>query len=161
MAVKSGIPLRTEQIADPDVKQRKQNLSAQQILNYARTYDKKWAPYVRVVRAKKTIDDFNRTVYRFETITVHPDTPPNRSHYFTVRPADMLYKGPVSRAPSVIIQCDCPRYMFVYEYAMWYRGAGYLERSNKEYPIVTNPSLRPGACKHGLHALTRLIAAGL
>jgi hypothetical protein len=161
MALFPGMQPHGQQI-EPDLQQRFVAYNATRLIGRANSSgDRKWAPYVRTVSIKKLTADDGRLVYRFRLITIHPDTPPNRWHYFTVRARNANYKGLLSRCPALKIQCDCERFVFYYEYANWHKGVSDILRCNGEFPIETNPSLRVGACKHALVSLTTLINRGL
>jgi hypothetical protein len=68
-----------------------------------------------------------------------------------------LQKGKlISEQSKVLVTCDCENYAFVWEYANTVNGSSRIRHSNGEPPIVTNPTFRPGLCKH-LCALTQII----
>ena len=159
-SVPAGLP-KNLGLPETGVKPQWQNISATRLLNAARgSQDMKWAPWVKVVGAKKLTDNMGRSMVQFKTLTSKPNTPPSRTHICSIRYRNPNYKGPICKAPAIIVNCDCQRFIFFYEFALWYRGAAYLERCNGDYPVVTNPSLRLGVCKHLYHALTRLIQSG-
>lgn len=58
---------------------------------------------------------------------------------------------------KVVIDDQCPVYIFMYEYAMAKRGNAYIFRSNGDAPIRTNPSLRPGISHHAYRCLQYLV----
>ncbi len=62
----------------------------------------------------------------------------------------------VSQQRKVLVTCDCGNYTFVWEYANTVNGASRIKHCNGQPPIVTNPTFRPGLCKH-LSALAQTI----
>jgi len=48
----------------------------------------------------------------------------------------------------VQVSCNCPDYLYTYEYALNHHGAARIINSNGEYPILKNPTLQAGLCKH-------------
>jgi hypothetical protein len=58
---------------------------------------------------------------------------------------------------DVKVSCSCPDYMYAgWEYANHEVGASDIIYGNGEPPLIKNPDLRPGLCKH-LLALRQLI----
>ena len=55
---------------------------------------------------------------------------------------------PVNKHKKVLVSCSCENAVFMWEYANAAHGAGRLIYSNGEPPVVTNPGLAPGLCKH-------------
>lgn len=55
---------------------------------------------------------------------------------------------PVNRHRKVLVQCSCENFVYVFEYANASVGASRLIYSNGEPPLMTNPRLAPGCCKH-------------
>lgn len=54
---------------------------------------------------------------------------------------------------DVKVSCSCPDFWARWEYALHKRGAADIVYSNGEPPVVRNPRMYPGCCKH-LIALT-------
>jgi len=141
----------------PNVKRRLQALSVAQLLNAASRFpDAKMAQWITVSRTAHLQDNAGRPVLRGETLTAKPNTPPKRGHKCSFRAVDPKYKGKFYQCKAVMADCNCHRFLFVWEYALWYRGAAQLMRSNGEHPIETNPGLKIGLCKH-LIVLARTI----
>lgn len=46
------------------------------------------------------------------------------------------------------VSCSCEDFMYVHEVANHDKGAADIDYSNGELPVVKNPKLRPGLCKH-------------
>lgn len=55
---------------------------------------------------------------------------------------------PINRHKKVICSCSCENYVFTFEYANAAHGASRIVYGNGEPPVVTNPMLAPGLCKH-------------
>lgn len=49
---------------------------------------------------------------------------------------------------KVLAHCDCEDFKFVFEYALTHHGASTIKFSNGDPPVVKNPRLYPGICKH-------------
>jgi hypothetical protein len=131
------------------VKQRREPISLRKFLSFTRGIpDRKMAQWVRVSRVVKLRGPDMRLALRCETVTEKPNTPPERGHYCTFMPVDPKYNGAISQCKALLIDCNCHRWLFVWEFAMWYRGAARLLRTNGDYPESTNPMLRAGGCKH-------------
>ncbi len=64
---------------------------------------------------------------------------------------------PISKS-YVRVSCSCGDWWSHWEYAVNKKGAAEIKYSNGEPPVVTNPSMIPGMCKH-LYALARIIQA--
>lgn len=47
-----------------------------------------------------------------------------------------------------MVSCECDRFMYYFEYALMKKGAAKVKYSNGEPPVVTNPNLITGMCKH-------------
>jgi hypothetical protein len=130
-------------------KQSPQAVSLRQFIQFTKGLpDRRMAQWVRVVKIEKLRGPDMRPVLRCETITEKPNTPPERGHYCSIMPVDPNYKGKISECRALIFGCNCHRWLYVWEYAMWYIGAALLIRSNGEYPEQTNSLLRSGGCKH-------------
>lgn len=69
-------------------------------------------------------------------------------------------KKPVNKHRKVIVSCDCESYVFTFEYANAAHGASRIVYGNGEPPIVTNPDLAPGMCKHLVAVATSIIKSG-
>lgn len=55
---------------------------------------------------------------------------------------------------------NCADHMYRYEYAMAKRyGTAFIYRCNGEFPVETNPGLKPGICKHVRLALKHLLTS--
>jgi hypothetical protein len=82
----------------------------------------------------------------------------SRHHVCTVVAKDKDYKGKISQADGVICDCDCERWLFKWEYAVWKKGAADLRRGNGEPPVSTNPRLYPSPCKHLYRLMLRIMS---
>lgn len=68
-------------------------------------------------------------------------------------------KKPINRHKKVIVSCSCENYVFTWEYANAVHGASRIVYGNGEPPVVTNPGLAPGMCKHLVAASLKIIKA--
>ncbi len=85
--------------------------------------------------------------------------PKQRVRYHKVRvQMPKTFKGRFIDCKDVKIDCDCERYVFVWNYALVQKNAAIKDRTNHEPPEITNPQGLPGACKHLLVVLQLLIA---
>jgi len=66
-------------------------------------------------------------------------------------------KKPINRHRKIICSCSCESYVFTFEYANAAHGASRIVYGNGEPPVVTNPSMAPGLCKHLVAAARELI----
>ena len=87
-------------------------------------------------------------VIRGKTITSIPWENESREHFQSIKPKDPSYKGKIVDCPSVVVTCDCKRYQFYWEYALHHNLAAKIIHCNGNPPIITNPLLVPGCCKH-------------
>jgi Fe-S cluster biosynthesis and repair protein YggX len=58
-------------------------------------------------------------------------------------------------AESVVVH-NCERHVYKWEYALWHHGASQIIFGNGKPPVLTNPSLVPGCCKHVYRILTAM-----
>ena len=131
-------------------------LTARQILRATPTKPfKVQATYVSVatksVRKKKD-GDYYVQLSRTLTSPAKPGDKP-RKHSQRI---DILTEGvrdPRARNALLKISCDCEAFKFFFEVALHRRGAADIRFSNGEKPVVTNPQLTPGACKHCVRLL--------
>ena len=86
---------------------------------------------------------------------IPPGESKQRYHYHNLRiyPVERGYTGSLMACPAVKVSCDCERHKFVYEIALWKRGAADVIYSNGKMPTETNPQLIPGCCKHLIQAI--------
>ena len=136
----------------PIEKPRGGNHSIVKLLRAAsRHIDAKTATYVHIKKLERLKDTQGRVSIRATTQTTDPkNTPPTRLHYVSIRAKDPNYKGKLWESPAVIVDCTCPRHVYVWEFANWYNGASMMLRCNGEYPEQTNPGLAIGLCKHAI-----------
>jgi hypothetical protein len=89
-----------------------------------------------------------RVAVFFKTLTRDQQADSPRLHTQLLYARDPDYEGALIDCPQVVFSCDCQRFLFMYEYALWKRGAAELRFGNGEPPVKTNPRMRPGCCKH-------------
>lgn len=84
------------------------------------------------------------TAYGVADITA-TDEPPTPHKVIVV---GMLKDIPISEQRKVLVSCDCGNYTFVWEYANTVNRASRIKYSNGQPAHLTNPTNRPGLCKH-------------
>lgn len=62
----------------------------------------------------------------------------------------------INEQKRVQVSCDCEDFCFTWEVALWSWGAAKIIYSNGEHPIVKNPGLVPGCCKHVVAVLREI-----
>ena len=72
-----------------------------------------------------------------------------------VNPGERLSKG------NVKVSCECPDYWATWEVALKRQGAADIHFSNGDRPLVKNPSMVPGCCKHLYRLLHNIRAFGI
>lgn len=122
---------------------------------------------VELLELKKTKTKSGMPAIKAVSITNDPWRPGKviRKHKTFIIGADQDEEGnpskkPVNKHKKVIVSCDCENYVFMWEYANAAHGASRIVYSNGEPPIVTNPGLAPGLCKHLVAVATNIIKAG-
>ena len=94
----------------------------------------------------------------FKTLTVDPKTtPPRRTHYQRIYPADPDYEGTLLACPRIKITCDCERWKFQWEYACFKKGAADVIMGNGKPPTEMNLRGIPTGCKHLLKDMQYII----
>jgi hypothetical protein len=56
-------------------------------------------------------------------------------------------EGPLS-AQKCMVSCPCERFTYYFEVALAKKGASKIKYSNGDMPVVTNPHMITGLCKH-------------
>lgn len=115
-----------------------------QLLKSTWSKDKKNAVQVRLL--SKSLTKSQRK-YKLTTKTLDVQKGEIRKHRQTIECLDVDCPT-ISGAKNIKVSCDCERFTFYFEYALWKRKAADIIYSNGEQPLVTNPSHRMGVCKH-------------
>lgn len=113
---------------------------------------------VSIVGFQRYQDRFGRKGFKAHTSTRSKKSKTSRPHICTVVAKDKDYKGKLTQAAGVIADCDCGRWLYKWEFAVWKKGAADLRRGNGEPPVTTNPSLYPSPCKHLYRLLLRVMS---
>jgi hypothetical protein len=92
-----------------------------------------------------SIDGETRTTLTTRKIVEIYVIPDLKSDVYDVEMKDR--ENPYFIAEGIVVH-NCERFLYSYEYALWRRGAAEIRFGNGEPPNITNPRLRPGACKH-------------
>ena len=71
-----------------------------------------------------------------------------RPHIFTIK----RYEGDRTSSLFKAI-CDCENYKYVWEVALMKQKSAVKCYSNGKKPVITNPRMKPGICKHLVAAL--------
>ncbi len=140
--------------ARPKTPARKPGLTLKQMLNATTRFFPS-----RIETAERdnvTVTNMRRraNVIECETLTYNgtKKVPEIRKHKQLVRKravdaSDPNLKLPFGRA-TVHVSCNCEDHTFTFEYALAERDAAKMTYSNGEFPIIKNPKLVPGLCKH-------------
>lgn len=86
------------------------------------------------------------------TLTREPGQPIRR-HRQKIYPSDPSYIGSLWECPDVKVTCDCEDHKFMWEFSLARRGVSDIYSSDGSPPIVKNPRMSFGICKHVLIAL--------
>jgi hypothetical protein len=126
---------------------RKRGMTIEQILHFAPAEpDIRNAQYVSFEELQN-VGMLNHPMIISRTITAIPDEE-ERHHYQMVRPRNASYRGTLFKCPAVVIECDCARFLFMWEWALHHHGAAEILHSNGDAPDYMNPEYIPGCCKH-------------
>lgn len=109
------------------------------------------ARYVRLLGYKHVIYKDRLSIFT-KTITTIPGEKP-RKHFQLVYPRNRNYNGPLYKCPRIVVTCDCKRFLFMWEWALWNQGAAEIIHSNGKPPYQKNPNFLPSGCKHLLVVL--------
>jgi hypothetical protein len=151
-----GMPYRLKPLQSMEVRQPNQDemlrkgMSLRQLVRATPRYFINSAVdvHLRKVQTKKTAT--GRPVLYGQAVTAdhYRADRVRRIHEVYIVGMDDDDTKPVTRHKHVLIQCSCERYVYYFEYANAVHGAARLIYSNGNAPVVTNPGLAPGCCKH-------------
>lgn len=71
------------------------------------------------------------------------------------------YSKSIIKAPGVVVTCNCPRWMFMWEVACFRHGCADIVYSNGQAPVQTNPTMRLGTCKHLIRVMSTVVSRSL
>lgn len=111
------------------------------------------AKYVKLTQLKMGYDRDGKAIAYCQSYSTHRIAPdgtavPNldRFRYVTlIRFIDNKLNAHVS--------CSCEDFTFTFEVALHKKDAAEIEYSNGELPLIRNPKMIPGACKHVIKLL--------
>lgn len=118
---------------------------------------------VKIVEFTKTRTKSGLPAIKGVTVTKDPFRPDKveRRHNTFIIGMETINNDPVdkplNRHKKVICSCSCESYMYTFEYANAAHGASRIVYGNGDPPVVTNPKLAPGLCKHLVALATKLI----
>ena len=124
---------------------------AQTFVNKAFDTDRRNTRFVRLARVAQTASGWRST-----TVTKIPGERA-RYHLQKVRPADPTYRGSVRSCSHLRVDCDCKRYLYVWNHALFTKDLALFDRTNGNPPVITNSTGQPGICKHGIIVLRYLV----
>jgi hypothetical protein len=110
------------------------------INNIPREPDVKNSRYVRIFKAQKKSEH----EFWYQTVTNIPGEKA-RKHKQWVK--DLSQQG-LNQSKEIWVSCDCQRFKYFWEYALWKRGASMIRFCNGEPPVEKNPRMWPACCKH-------------
>lgn len=158
---KNAKPVRKDQRFPPrnPAAQRKPStgpgFSAIELVKKTAKLQIKNSKYVSITSVKRNT---KKPLIKFTTVTKEPGQQP-RTHVQRIYATDPNYKGPLYLCSSIRVTCSCGDHLFRAEVALSYRNAADIIYSNGNFPIETNPTLKPQVCKHILKCLLFMIWA--
>lgn len=91
--------------------------------------------------------------------------PEIRKHKQIVRKRAVAENDPNRILPfslaKVHVSCTCEDHLYTFEYALAERDAAKITYSNSEFPIIKNPKLIPGLCKHLWVVVNKILEKGV
>lgn len=124
----------------------KNSVSFERLFKNAAVTDSKYVKDVSITSLKAFPKATGIVGYVSRSITRDDKGPPRKYEHFLIARDGKQ----VSKSKAIKISCQCPRFMYYYEYALAQKGAADIIYSNGEFPSTTNPGLVPSMCKHGL-----------
>ena len=135
-------------------------MTLRQILkNTLKAPDRRNSQYVGVLRITKGKAD-GPVSLKSQTITNDLKNKQRRKHVQRIWAKDPDYRGTIGNCRSIMVDCDCLRYLYTWEYSLWKRGAARIQRSNGEPPVITNPTERAAPCKHLMRVFEFILREG-
>lgn len=152
---KAGLP------QPPDTQVKARGITIQRILKSCEGQRLFWGREVKITKFKK-----------FKTVKGFPAVKAICYHQDRLRPNAVKRYHEVSvvgiQDPSLPIHkqriycsCDCEDWVYVWEYAVAAHGGTKVMYGNGEPPVMTNPELAPGACKHCIAVFTEILTKGV
>jgi hypothetical protein len=111
--------------------------------------DRNNARYVSLARLVPT-----KQGWRSTTITKESGKRARR-HVQRVHPP-VGFNGSFRSCKGLRCDCDCDRYLYVWNYALNAEGLAVEDRTNGDAPVATNPNQKLGCCKHLILTLRQL-----
>lgn len=160
------LPRRTDQRFPPRFNRKaleqQSDLPGLTIIDLLKKIGKTQLQNSKYVRIKKVEFNKTRNLYKFTTETYDPVKKETRIHVQRIYPRNPYYTGKLSEArDGVKITCNCGFHLFYSEVALFNHAASDIIYSNGDYPIDTNPNLKPWGCKHCFKDLLFLVQKGL
>ena len=131
------------------VAQQETSQKAGDFVRNAFDVDRKNTRYVSLADVRETPRGWRST-----TITKVPGERARR-HVQLVHPPTG-YSGSFRACSGLRLDCDCSRFLFVWNHALNEADLAVRDRTNGEAPVVTNPTGSLGVCKHGVLVLRYL-----
>lgn len=127
------------------------------------------AAHVDIVSFKKTSTKSGMPAIKASCISLDPFRPAKiiRKHSVYIIGAERDAEGnplvnkSVNKHSKVLVSCGCENFMYTWEYANAANGASRIIYCNGEPPVVTNPSLAFGLCKHLVAVAQHIISRDL
>jgi len=142
---KKGMPLRKLLRGTPRLMMN--NSVDVEILELKRTKTRSGLPAIKAITVTNDPYRPTKVIRKHKTFIIGAELDAE------LNPADK----PVNKQKKVICSCDCENFVFTFEYANAASGASRIVYGNGEPPVVTNPTMAPGLCKHLVAVATRLI----
>jgi hypothetical protein len=116
-------------------------------LEFKRTKTRSGLPAIKAITITNDPYRKDKVIRKHKTFIIGAETDDDNN------PVDK----PINKHKKVICSCDCESWVFTFENAVAEHGASRIVYGNGEPPVVTNPSLAPGLCKHLVAVATKLI----
>lgn len=151
----------------PDIPAKKPGLTLKQMLNATARYfptrvDNAIRDKVTISRMQKKGDTILCESLTYNGTKKVPDI---RKHKQIVRKRARAENDPNRALPfsmaKVHVSCTCEDHLYTFEYALAERDAARITYSNSEFPLIKNPKLIPGLCKHLWVAVNKILEKGV
>jgi hypothetical protein len=129
-------------MADAKVK----GLTLKKMLNESLIVDLNNSKNVHVLSSKFTVSAKGRkaVIGTCQSAQTKPSVKPDKYKCSII---GLENDGPLS-AQKCMVSCPCERFTYYWEVALTKKGAAKIHYSNGDMPVVTNPNMLTGICKH-------------
>ncbi|QDH83440.1 hypothetical protein [Achromobacter phage Motura] len=115
------------------------------------------AKYVKILKTKSGYDQLGRGYIAAQTMSTHEfDYSTGKWYPAKNKPMYLTKAVFFDNKLHCLVSCSCPDFPYRWEYALTAKDASEIEYSDGSAPNITNPTLRPGACKHLVRLYLRI-----